>query len=177
MQNNPNKTSVVLSACFILLFCGLFLIFFIWEMVTHDFDNLDDWLLILLLGPCLFAIAWTELLVETRKCEITKTGIRVKYLLSRERLLSWEQFQEICICFEPVKKRSIPPRFSNQEIVCFALHTARKNIWRFWDIYSKRYFRSILFVRYSEEIRKQLQENCPKEILDFRQDTIYQNRY
>ena len=175
MKNNHNKSNIVISICAVLFFCGLYLIF-LYKIVTGNFNSLESWALVLLCSPYLFAMAWTELQVETRKCKITKSGISVKYLLSKEKALSWEQFQQICICFEPLKKRFIPPRFTNQEIICFVLKTAKKNSWGFYNVYSKRYFRKILFVRYSEEVMKELQENCPTDILDLRTDKIYQNR-
>ena len=174
MKNN-NKSNVVISTCTVLFFCALYLIF-LYKLVTGNFNGLESWLLILLFSPYLFAIAWVELQVETRKIKITKSGISVKYLLSKERLLSWEQFQQICLCFEPLKKRYIPPRFTDQEIICFVLKTAKKNYWGFWNVYSKRYFRKILFIRYSEKVVRELQEHCPTDILDLRKDKIYQNR-
>ena len=175
MKYNYNKSNIVISTCAVLFFCGLYLIF-LCKIVTRSFNDLENWVLVLLYSPYLFAMAWTELQIETRKCKITKSGISVKYLLSREKLLSWDQFQQICICFEPLKKRFIPPRFTDQEIICFILKTAKKNSWGFWNVYSKRYFRKILFVRCSEEVMKELQENCPTDILDLRKDKIYQNK-
>ena len=175
MKYNHNKSNIVISTCAVLFFCGLYLIF-LCKIVTRSFNGLENWVLVLLYSPYLFAMAWTELQIETRKCKITKSGISVKYLLSREKLLSWDQFQQICICFEPLKKRFIPPRFTDQEIICFILKTAKKNSWGFWNVYSKRYFRKILFVRCSEEVMKELQENCPTDILDLRKDKIYQNK-
>ena len=175
MKYNYNKSNIVISTCAVLYFCGLYLIF-LCKIVTRSFNGLENWVLVLLYSPYLFAMAWTELQIETRKCKITKSGISVKYLLSREKLLSWDQFQQICICFEPLKKRFIPPRFTDQEIICFILKTAKKNSWGFWNVYSKRYFRKILFVRCSEEVMKELQENCPTDILDLRKDKIYQNK-
>ena len=175
MKNNYNKSNVVISACAVLFFCGLYLIL-IYKLVTKNFNGLESWLSILLFSPYLFAMVWTELLVETRKCKITKSGISVKYILSKKKLFSWEQFQQICICFEPMKKRYIPPRFTDQEIICFVLKTAKKNSWGFWNVYSKRNFRKILFISYSEEVMKELQDNCPTDILDLRKDKIYQNR-
>lgn len=165
----------MISTCAVLFFCGLYLIF-LCKIVTRSFNGLENWVLVLLYSPYLFAMAWTELQIETRKCKITKSGISVKYLLSREKLLSWDQFQQICICFEPLKKRFIPPRFTDQEIICFILKTAKKNSWGFWNVYSKRYFRRILFIRCSEEVIKELQENCPTDILDLRKDKVYQNK-
>ena len=175
MKYNYNKSNIVISTCAVLFFCGLYLIF-LCKIVTRSFNGLENWVLVLLYSPYLFAMAWTELQIETRKCKITKSGISVKYLLSREKLLSWDQFQQICICFEPLKKRFIPPRFTDQEIICFILKTAKKNSWGFWNVYSKRYFRRILFIRCSEEVIKELQENCPTDILDLRKDKVYQNK-
>ena len=175
MKNNHNKSNMIISACFALFLCGLFLVA-IYKIVTGYDNGLKSWLLILLFGSYLFAMVWTDLQVDTRKCKITKAGISVKYLLSKERLLSWEQFQQICICFEPLKKRYIPPKFTDQAIVCFVLKTAKQNSWGFWNVYSKKYFRKILFIRYSEEAMKELQDNCPNDILDLRQDKLYQNR-
>jgi hypothetical protein len=124
----------------------------------------------------LFAGIWMEVQVGARECKIAQEGICVKYPLSNEKLLPWEQFQQICVCFEPVKRRYIPPRFTDQEIICFVLRKAKKDSWGFWNIYSKRYFRTILFIRYSEEVMKALKEHCPTSIIDLRQEQIYQNR-
>ena len=175
MKNNGNKSNIVISACLVMFCCGLYLVF-LYKLLTGNFNDLANWLLAILFSSYLFAMAWMELQVETRKCKITQDGIRVKYLLSTERLFSWEQFQQICLCFEPHKKWYIPPRFTDQEIICFALKKAKKNSWGFWNIYSKRYFRTILFIRYSEEVMKALKEHCPTSIIDLRQEQIYQNR-
>ena len=175
MKNNSNKSNVVISSCLVIFFCGLYLVF-LYKLLTGNFTDMANLLLAVLFSSYLFAMAWMELQVETRKCKITQDGIRVKYLLSTEKLFSWEQFQQICICYEPLKKRYIPPRFTEQEIVCFALKTAKKNSWGFWNIYSTRYFRTILYIHYSEEVMKVLTEHCPTSIMDLRQEQIYQNR-
>ena len=175
MKNNSNKANVVISACLVLFFSELYLVF-LYKLLTGNFNDITNWSLVVLFSPYLFAMAWMELQVVTRKCKITQDGIRVKYLFSAEKLYSWEQFQHICLCFEPLKKRYIPPRFTDREIICFALKKAKKNYWGFWDIYSKRYFRTILFIRYSEEVMKALKEHCPTSIIDLRQEQIYQNR-
>lgn len=175
MKNKDNKSNVAISACLVMLFCGLYLVF-LYKLLTSNFNDMADWLLVVLFSSYLFAMAWMELQVETRTCKITQDGICVKYLFSSEKLFTWEQFQQICLCFEPMKKRYIPPRFTEQEIICFALKKAKKNSWGFWNIYSKRYFRTILFIRYSEEALNTLKEYCPTSIIDLRQEQIYQNR-
>lgn len=175
MKNNGNKSEVIISACLVLFLGGLYLVF-ICKLLTGNFEDMANWLLIVLYSLYLFAMAWMELQVETRTCKITQDGIRVKYLLSTEKLFLWEQFQQICLCFEPLKKQYIPPGFTDQQIICFVLKKAKKNYWGFWNIYSKRHFRKILFIRYSEEVMKELQEVCPTSIIDLRNDKIYQNR-
>ena len=170
-----SKAYVVISACSVLLFCALCLVI-LYKILTGSINDMVFWLSILLFSSYVFALAWVDLQVETRKCKITQDGIRVKYPLSTEKLFAWEQLQQICLCFKPLEKRYIPPHFTDQEIICFILKTAKKNSWGFWNVYSKRYFRKILFVRCSEEVMKELQENCPTDILDLRKDKIYQNK-
>ena len=175
MKNKARKSNVVICACFIMFCCGLYLVF-LCKLLAGNFNDIATWLFSIFFSFYLFAMAWTELLVETRTCTITRDGIRVKYLLSTEKLFPWEQFQQICLCFEPQKKRYIPPRFTNQEIVCFVLKKAKKNPYGFWNVHSKRYFRAILFIRCSEEVMEALKEHCPTSIADFRQERIYQKR-
>lgn len=175
MKNNKYRLNVVISTCLVLFLCSLYLVV-LCKLLTGNFIDIVNLLICILWSLFLFPMAWTELQIETRKCKITPDGISVKYLFFAEKLLSWEQFQQICLCFEPLKKRYIPPRFTDQEIVCFVLKKAKKNSWGFWNIYSKRYFRKILYIRYSEEVMKELQEHCPTSIIDSRQDQIYQNR-
>ena len=175
-DNNHNKLNIIISALFVLFCCGLYLLF-LYRLLIGNFNDIANCLLAILFSPYLFAMAWMELQVGTRKCKITQDGICVKYLFSAEKLFSWEQFQQICLCFEPMKKRYIPPRFTDQEIICFVLKQAKKDSWGFWNVYSKRYFRTILFIRYSEEVMKTLREHCPTSIIDLRQEQIFQNRW
>ena len=112
MKNNSNKSNVVISTCLVMFLCGLYLIF-LYKLLSDNFNDMANWLLIVLCSSYLFSMAWVELQVETRKCIITQDGICVKYLLSTEKLFSWEQFQQICLCFEPLKKWYIPPRFTD----------------------------------------------------------------
>ena len=53
---------------------------------------------------------------------------------------------------------------------------AKKDYWGFWNIYSKRFFRKILFIGYSEEALQELRECCPNDVVDLRNDKVYQNR-
>lgn len=175
MKSKGSKAYVVISACSVLLFCALCLVI-LDKILTGNINDMVDWLSILLFSSYLFAMAWVDLQVETRKCKITQDGIRVKYPLSTEKLFAWEQLQQICLCFKPLKKRYIPQKFTDQEIICFVLKKAKKNSWGLWDIYSIRYFQKILFIHYTEENMEKLQELCPMSIIDLRNDKIYQNR-
>lgn len=175
MKKNYSKLNIVISACVILFLCG-FDLFLLSKIVTKNFDAMGSFALVFLLSLYLFAMAWTGLLIETRTCKITKSGISVKYLLSNEKLIPWEQFHQVCHCYEPIKKWFIPPKFTDREIICFVLKKAKKNYWGYWNVFSIRYFRKILFVRYSEEVMKELQGNCPLDILDLRNEKIYQNK-
>ena len=175
MKNKRNICGDVISVCIIVSICGVYLLS-LYRLLTGNIKNVAIWLLAMVCTSYLFAAIWMEVQVGARECKITQEGIRVKYLLYKEKLLPWVQFQQICVCFEPVKKRHIPPRFTDQEIICFVLPKAKKDSWGFWNIYSKRYFRKILFIPYSEASMKELQEFCPLKIVDLRTDNVYQNR-
>ena len=172
MKNYHSKFNTDLCALLVSLFCGIYLVS-LYRLFFGNFRELLPWASVLLFSPYLFSLLLAELLVETRQCKITESGISVKYLFGKEKQILWDQFQEICICFEPLKKRFIPPRFTEQKIICFVLMTAKKNYWGFWDVYSIRSFRKILFIPYSEDVIKELKENCPAEIIDMCNDKIF----
>ena len=175
MKNKRNIYGNIIRVCIILFICFIYL-HSLYRLLTGNVENVAIWLLAMVYSSYLFAGIWMEVQVGARECKIAQEGICVKYLLSNEKLLPWEQFQQICVCFEPVKRRYIPPRFTDQEIICFVLRKAKKDSWGFWNIYSKKYFREILFIAYSEESLKELQEYCPMQIVDLRTDNVYQNR-
>ena len=175
MKKEPTKLDVVISAVVVCFLAGVCFVS-LHETLTKSVNSQENWMPVLLFASFLLTMVWPELQVETRMCRITKSGIGVKYWFRKEKQFSWHEFQQICICFEPVKKRDIPPRFTDREIICFVLKGAKKDYWGFWNIYSKRFFRKILFVRYSEEVLQELRKCCPNDILDLRNDKVYQNK-
>ena len=174
-SNKRDALDVAVSAAAVCCLAGVCLVS-LYKTLTKSMSGQENWISVLLFASVLLIMIWPQLQVETRTCRITKSGIGVKYLFRKEKQFSWHEFQQICICFEPVKKRNIPPRFTDRAIICFVLKGAKKDYWGFWNIYSKRFFRKILFIGYSEEALQELRECCPNDVVDLRNDKVYQNR-
>ena len=89
-------------------------------------------------------------------------GVRVKYPLEKDKIYSWNDFQEVCICSVTYQ------RMKSEPAICFVMHGEKKNIFGQWKTENPFKFRRVMAVDFSEERLTQLRACCPEHVPDHR---------
>lgn len=105
------------------------------------------------------------------KYEFKKEGILARYPFSLPQLISWDKFQQICICYTSYSKL----RDAYVVIACVK-HGEKKNLYGRWKTDNTFRHRKVITIDYIEEIYKELQSKCPYEIVDLRMNRSYKLR-
>ena len=101
------------------------------------------------------------------RCRFETDGLYVQFPISRNRLIPWDAFQEICICYSESIIFGSHPHYS---ILCLALKGEKKSIYGF---YKEMRYRSVFTMKYSPELCEGLKERCPYEVKDLRDSLMY----
>lgn len=100
------------------------------------------------------------------KYRFEKEGLIVKYPLREPRLISWDSFQQVCVCyaFETANGRAPRP---NTIILCVKKGEKKNSVGQ-WKTNNLFRFRTLFHMDYQPEVLEGLKERCPHEIVDLR---------
>lgn len=104
------------------------------------------------------------------KYEILAEGIRTKYLLQGWRLISWDEFQQVCVCYAGYTTRGERKAYS---VVCFVKKGEKKNLYGRWKTDNPFHYRSVISIDYTDELYEEVKEKCPYEVPDLRKTRLY----
>ena len=104
------------------------------------------------------------------KYEILAEGIRTKYPLQGWRLISWDEFQQVCVCYAGYTTRGERKAYS---VVCFVKKGEKKNLYGRWKTGNPFHYRSVITIEYTDELYEEVKEKCPYEIPDLRKTRLY----
>ena len=104
------------------------------------------------------------------KYEILAEGIRTKYPLQGWRLISWDEFQQVCVCYAGYTTRGERKAHS---VVCFVKKGEKKNLYGRWKTDNPFHYRSVITIEYTDELYEEVKEKCPYEIPDLRKTRLY----
>ena len=93
---------------------------------------------------------------------VSAAGVRVKYPLEKEKLYSWDDFQEVCICSVTYQ------RMKSEPAICFVIRGEKKNLFDQWKTENPFKFRKVMAFDFSEERLAQLRAYCPYPVPDYR---------
>ena len=93
---------------------------------------------------------------------VTEAGLHLKYPLEKEKLYSWDDFQEVCICSVTYQRMKRAPA------ICFVMHGEKKNLFGQWKTENPFKFRRVMAFDFSEERLTQLRAYCSCPVPDYR---------
>lgn len=112
---------------------------------------------------------WDMVLEYFAKYNFSQQGIRRKLPLLKERYISWDEFQQICVCYDSyVTKGERAARI----IICLVKKGAIKDSAGRWKE-RRTGKRMVIALGHTEELYEDIQRNCPFEVVDLRQTPAY----
>lgn len=136
----------------------------VWRFAAYP----NGWIMLLFpMGVCaLFAaMFWCNVNVLLSRYRIEPEGLRVKLPFRAARLIPWDDFQEVCLCYVRdsrwAKERETGPA------ICFIRKGEKPaGLVNYWKTHSPFPYRTILTVMRTEERLAQVRECCPVKVVD-----------
>ena len=97
-------------------------------------------------------------------------GLAVQYPFRRERLIPWDAFQQVCVCYglAVYKGEKHPP-----VVICCVKHGEKKNIYDRWKTDSPLRYGRVLCIDYTQALHLGICERCPYPVADLRKTPAY----
>lgn len=108
-------------------------------------------------------------IVYYAKYDINEMGVLVKYPLESKKIIQWNEFQQVCICY--VFKNRMGGRYV---AICFVKNGQKKTLFpERWKTDNLFRHRQILIMDYTLEMYKKVKKMCPYEVVDLRETPGY----
>lgn len=143
----------------------------IWVMIEGVKDGLSLVFVILssvlMIGSGVFCLilGWAFISKGMAEYKICSDGLWAKYPLEKPRKISWEEFQQVCVCYAAYTTRG--ERRANK-VLCCVMKGEKKNIYGRWKTDNPFRYRSVITMNYTIELHEGIKENCPFDVVDFR---------
>lgn len=138
-----------------------------WNYVTAAIVNLVP-----IGAPATFLLWYGWVLIEggLAKYRFEANGLQVKYPLLPERIISWDEFQQICVVRAAFTTRG--ERRANT-VICCVKKGEKKNIYDRWKTDNPFRYRSVICIAYTPELHEGIKIRCPYEVFDLRDTPAY----
>ncbi len=97
--------------------------------------------------------------------KICSEGLWAKYPIEKLKLIPWEKFQEVCVCYAARTTRGEPRA---HKVICCIMKGEKKNGYVRWKTDNPFMHRRVITMDYSTELYEAIKETCPHEIVDLR---------
>lgn len=151
---------------------GMETIMFVWG-VLHVTDQGGHGGFAILVGILVLFLHWWLILEYCTKYKVSEEGLLVKYPLEKWELISWKEFQEVCVCYHMPPARNYEAAYV---VICCVKHGEQKNVYGRWKDVNPLRFRSVIRMDYTEELHKEVKKNCPYKVKDLRETGTYRVR-
>lgn len=125
---------------------------------------------VIVLGLICILLGWAFIQGGLSKFRFQADGIYVIRPLSHNRLIPWDQFQEICVCYGAFTTRGTP---NAAVVICCVKHGETKNAAGRWKTDNPFRYNSVISILYSQEAHAKIKDVCPFEVIDLRNTTAY----
>lgn len=117
-----------------------------------------------------FTYAWALFSCDNAQYTIHIDGIRVKFPFRKMKLYPWDEFQQVCVCYAHYTTRG--PLKAMPAICC--IKKGEKLDWQErWKTENPYRYRTVICVKYTPELHKEIIAKCPMEIVDLRNTRAY----
>lgn len=115
--------------------------------------------------------AFLELQQLLGKVCVTAEGVTVISPFSPPRRLTWDRFQQVCICLYVSGRGMLDHRYPQ---LCFVCKGEQRSIHDRWKTHSPFHHHKLIAIDYDEELFEAVRAICPLEIVDLRNTPPYQ---
>ncbi len=123
----------------------------------------------LLASPVVLVACVLQIMDNHLRVSIIKDGIRIKLPLFREKLVEWDEFVTICICYDYFSVNE----FSLEPIICFVKYGEKTREDGRWRTSNPFHNHRLIRIRFTEELYENLLMICPVKIYDLRDTESY----
>lgn len=169
------RRGVGVIACVLMtLICGAVALYLLLGCVMSFFYE-GLWLAFPLLLPMAAGWIWftgTFILTLERmytRASVSEEGVTLMRPLRRERLILWDEFQQVCICYSS----SVPGRNDGVSVLCFVRHGEKRNLYDRWRTDNPWHSRRLIVADHTAEIEQIVRAVCPMEVVDLRGSIAY----
>lgn len=100
-----------------------------------------------------------------------KNGLIVKFPFKQEKLIPWNEFQQVCLCYSSYSSVG-----NANTVICCVKKGEKLNIFGRWKTDNPFHCHSVLVIEYKREYYNGIKERCPYDISDLRDTPAYSKR-
>lgn len=126
-------------------------------------------LFVMSIAAFVLSLGWAFISGGLARYRFEADGLWVKYPLQSWQLISWDEFQEVCVIHTAFTTRG--ERRANTDICCVK-KGEKRNMYGRWKDNPFRYH-SVICIAYSPALYKGIKERCPYEVVDLRETRAY----
>lgn len=115
-------------------------------------------------------LGWAFISGGLARYRFESEGLWVKYPLQSWQLISWDEFQQVCVIHTAFTTRG--ERRANTDICCIK-KSEKKNASGRWKADNPFRYHSIICIAYSPALYEGIKERCPYEVTDLRETPAY----
>ncbi len=172
---SPKWLRIVL--CIVLFTVGIGLVISSIYAVVEDiennatvFDTIKVFVEFMGIGILILIYAWEYMSVSFAKYEFNTDGVIVKYPMRAKKNISWDKFQQVCICYAGYTTRGERRAHS---VICCVKKGEKPNMLGRWKIGYLFHYQSIIYMEYTYQLYEEIKEKCPYEVVDLRKTRTY----
>lgn len=143
--------------------CGFWIIY-------EGIDSIGLGLAVIAIGVYITIWGWLLYTDYRAYYDFSAEGVGVKYLLEKRKIVSWEQFQEVCVCYTSYTTRG--ERYAHS-VICFVMYGEKYNFYGRWKADNPMHSRKVISIEYTDELYEEVQKYCPYKIPDLRKTRRY----
>ena len=130
-------------------------------------SELDKGLIILnaIWSIFLISVGWLFYTNHKAYFDYSAEGLGVKYLLQKRKVIPWNEFQQVCVCYASYSTRGEGRAHS---VLCFVKKGEKQNVYGRWKADNPFHNRSVITMEYTDELYEEVKKHCPYEIPDLR---------
>ena len=172
MGNYPKLFFTIALGFFLLVGIGVGVLGFYTAFFTEgDSITLKIQLLILSMSVAVIVcgFGWATFSSASARYTFTDQGLLVKYPAKKEELISWDAFQQVCVCYAAYTQSGTRAC----TVICCVKKGERKNGIGRWKTDNPFRYRTVIRIEYKESLLNGLKDKYPGTVEDLRNTPQY----
>ncbi len=118
-----------------------------------------------------FLLGWCFANIILAWYRFASDGLYIKYPLQKGKLIPWNEFQQVCICYGGYGGNADLPL---KEVLCFVKKGEKESpLHGRWKTDNPFHYRSVISIAYTPELHEGLKQKYPGDIVDWRGSVKY----